>query len=127
VMIDFMRQKSPDLPEPAPSHHIPTPLPSPSVTRTARTSRFRSVLPPLKLPAWNPKLLPCRPTYGRSGLVFNQAPLEYPRGKPFIVLELAVAASAPFIITHNLGDFQGSDSMGVRAITPATALDSIRS
>ena len=44
-----------------------------------------------------------------------------------LVLELAVAASAPFIITHNLGDFQGSYSLGVRAITPATALDSIRS
>jgi putative PIN family toxin of toxin-antitoxin system len=43
------------------------------------------------------------------------------------VLELAVAASAQFIITHNTADFQGSDSMGVRAITPATALKLIRS
>lgn len=43
-----------------------------------------------------------------------------------LILELAVAASAPFIITHNITDFHGSDSMGVRAITPATALDLIR-
>jgi hypothetical protein len=41
-----------------------------------------------------------------------------------LVLELAVAASAPYIITHNISDFQGSDSMGVLAITPATALRS---
>lgn len=43
-----------------------------------------------------------------------------------LVLELAVAASAPFIITHNINDFRGSDSMGVRAIQPATALTVIR-
>jgi putative PIN family toxin of toxin-antitoxin system len=43
-----------------------------------------------------------------------------------LVLELAVAASASFVITHNVSDFQGSDSMGVRAITPATTLDFIR-
>lgn len=43
-----------------------------------------------------------------------------------LVLELAVAASSPFVITHNTGDFCGSNSMGVRAITPATALNLIR-
>lgn len=43
-----------------------------------------------------------------------------------LVLELAVAASSPFVITHNTNDFQGSESMGVRAITPATTLDIIR-
>jgi putative PIN family toxin of toxin-antitoxin system len=43
-----------------------------------------------------------------------------------LVLELAVAASAPLVITHNTADFLGSDSMGVRAITPATALNLIR-
>lgn len=43
-----------------------------------------------------------------------------------LVLELAVAASAPFVIIHNIGDFRGSDSMGVQAITPATALKLIR-
>jgi putative PIN family toxin of toxin-antitoxin system len=43
-----------------------------------------------------------------------------------LVLELAVAASAAFVITHNISDFRGSESMGVRAITPATTLDIIR-
>lgn len=43
-----------------------------------------------------------------------------------LVLELAVAASATFVITHNTGDFRGSDSLGVRAITPALALDLIK-
>lgn len=43
-----------------------------------------------------------------------------------LVLELAVAASASFVITHNTADFVGSDSMGVRAITPAAALNLIR-
>lgn len=42
------------------------------------------------------------------------------------VLELAVAASASFVITHNVNDFRGSDSMGVRAITPAEMLDFIK-
>ncbi len=28
-----------------------------------------------------------------------------------LVLELAVAASASFVITHNIADFRGSDSM----------------
>ena len=39
-----------------------------------------------------------------------------------LVLELAVAASAPYIITHNISDFVGSDTLGVRAITPSIAL-----
>ena len=43
-----------------------------------------------------------------------------------LILELAVAASATFVITHNISDFRGSDSMRVRAITPATTLDIIR-
>lgn len=43
-----------------------------------------------------------------------------------LVLELAVAASAAFVITHNISDFRDSESMGVRAITPATTLDIIR-
>lgn len=43
-----------------------------------------------------------------------------------LVLELAVAASAAFVISHNISDFRGSESMGVRAITPATMLDIIR-
>jgi putative PIN family toxin of toxin-antitoxin system len=43
-----------------------------------------------------------------------------------LVLELAVAASATFVITHNIADFYGADLLGVRAITPATALNLIR-
>lgn len=43
-----------------------------------------------------------------------------------LVVEVAVAASAPYIITHNLSDFVGSDSLGVRAILPSTALNIIR-
>ncbi len=43
-----------------------------------------------------------------------------------LVLELAVAASATFVITHNISDFRGSESMGVHAITPARMLDIIR-
>ncbi len=39
-----------------------------------------------------------------------------------LVLELALAAGAAFIITHNTKDFHGSESMGIRAITPAEAL-----
>ena len=42
-----------------------------------------------------------------------------------LVLELAVAASAKFVITHNISDFRGSESMGVRATTPATTLNMI--
>lgn len=42
-----------------------------------------------------------------------------------LVLELAVAAATPFIITHNTTDFAGSDSLGVRIITPAEALNLI--
>ena len=42
-----------------------------------------------------------------------------------LVLELAVAASATFVITHNISDLRGSESMGVRAITPATTLNMI--
>lgn len=43
-----------------------------------------------------------------------------------LVLEVAVAASAPYIITHNISDFVGSDTLGVRAITPSIALKIIK-
>lgn len=43
-----------------------------------------------------------------------------------LVLELAIAASAPYIITHNISDFAGSDTLGVQAITPANALKIIK-
>jgi len=35
------------------------------------------------------------------------------------VLELAVAANGVDIVTHNLKDFGGADSFGIRIITPA--------
>jgi len=44
-----------------------------------------------------------------------------------LVLELAVAASAPYVITHNIADFYGSDSLGALAVTPGTALNIIQS
>ncbi len=42
-----------------------------------------------------------------------------------MVLELALAANSPFVITLNIKDFRGSESLGVRAITPAQALTMI--
>ena len=42
-----------------------------------------------------------------------------------LVLELAVAAGGEFIITHNIRDFEGVESMGIRAITPGEALNMI--
>ena len=41
-----------------------------------------------------------------------------PDPKDDLVLELALAGSAPFIITHNTRDFPGIDSLGIRAVTP---------
>jgi hypothetical protein len=35
------------------------------------------------------------------------------------------AAGCPYIITHNISDFRGSDSMGIQAVTPAQALPMI--
>jgi putative PIN family toxin of toxin-antitoxin system len=43
-----------------------------------------------------------------------------------MVLELALAAGAPYIITNNIKHFAGSDSLGIRAIKPAEALQLIR-
>ena len=42
-----------------------------------------------------------------------------------LVLELAVAAQADFIVTHNLNDFAGVDRFGVRAVPPRTFLATI--
>ncbi len=44
-----------------------------------------------------------------------------------MVLECAVAASCKYIVTHNVRDFSGVDSLGVEAIRPADFLALIRS
>ena len=41
------------------------------------------------------------------------------------VFELAVASGAPYIITQNHRDFQGTDSLGVQTISAAQALSLI--
>ena len=41
-----------------------------------------------------------------------------PDPKDDMILELALAGSAQFIITHNLRDFQGVDALKIRAVTP---------
>ncbi|MFN0075849.1 MAG: putative toxin-antitoxin system toxin component, PIN family [Prosthecobacter sp.] len=43
-----------------------------------------------------------------------------------MVLELALAAGTPYIITNNTRHFRGSESLGIQAITPAEALTLIR-
>jgi putative PIN family toxin of toxin-antitoxin system len=42
-----------------------------------------------------------------------------------LVLELAATAGCEYVITHNIKDFKGSESLGIRAITPAQALNLI--
>ncbi len=42
-----------------------------------------------------------------------------------MVLELAVAAGADRIVTFNTRDFAGSESFGVRAVTPRVLLDEL--
>jgi predicted nucleic acid-binding protein len=44
-----------------------------------------------------------------------------------MVLELAFAAGCPYIVTHNVKDFHGSEQLGVTAITPRDFLELIRS
>ena len=43
-----------------------------------------------------------------------------------MVLEVALAAGTPYIITNNARHFRGCDSLGIKAITPAEALTLIR-
>lgn len=42
-----------------------------------------------------------------------------------LVLELAAAAGCQYIITHNIKDFKGTESLGISVITPAQALNLI--
>jgi predicted nucleic acid-binding protein len=44
-----------------------------------------------------------------------------------MVLELAFAAGCRYIVTHNVKDFQGSEELGVTAISPREFLRLIRS
>lgn len=41
-----------------------------------------------------------------------------PDPKDDMVLELAVASGARYVVTHNLNDFRGVESFGVRALAP---------
>jgi putative PIN family toxin of toxin-antitoxin system len=41
------------------------------------------------------------------------------------ILELAVASQADFIVTHNIRDFCGSETYGIRAVTPGEFLRTI--
>ncbi len=42
-----------------------------------------------------------------------------------LVIELAAAAGCPYIVTHNVKHFLGSESLGIRTITPVQALNLI--
>lgn len=44
-----------------------------------------------------------------------------------MVLELAVAARCPYIVTHNINDFRKSANFGVAPITPGNFLELLRS
>ena len=39
-----------------------------------------------------------------------------------MILELAIAANAQFIVTHNVRDFRGTDQFGVGVLTPSQFL-----
>ena len=44
-----------------------------------------------------------------------------------MVLECAVAAQCRYIVTHNVKDFRGSQTLGVVAVTPGQFLELLRS
>jgi len=43
-----------------------------------------------------------------------------------LILELAVSANCEYILTHNISDFKGIETFGIRAITPKEFLQVIR-
>lgn len=43
-----------------------------------------------------------------------------------MILELAFAAGCPYIVTHNVKDFHGSEELGITALTPRDFLGLIR-
>jgi putative PIN family toxin of toxin-antitoxin system len=43
-----------------------------------------------------------------------------------LILELAFAAGCPYIITHNVKDFHGSEQLGINAVPPGDFLKLIR-
>jgi len=45
-----------------------------------------------------------------------------PDSKDDLLLELALAGRASFIVTHNIRDFKGVESLGIRPVTPAAFL-----
>jgi predicted nucleic acid-binding protein len=56
---------------------------------------------------------------------FRSRPLLSDPDDDFI-LELAVAAQARYVVTHNLRNFAGVEKFGVEAITPANMLMRLR-
>lgn len=46
-----------------------------------------------------------------------------PDPKDDLLLELAVASGAKFVVTHNITDFKGAEKFGVKAITPKELLE----
>lgn len=50
-----------------------------------------------------------------------------PDPKDDLVLELALAGNAPYIITHNTRDFISAETLGIRAVTPADFLSILSS
>ena len=49
-----------------------------------------------------------------------------PDAKDDLVLELAVAANAKIIVTHNLKDFVGVEKFGVEAVNPKNLLERLK-
>jgi len=62
----------------------------------------------------------------RHAIRFRLRPTLRDPGDDFI-LELAVASHADFIVTHNTKDFRGSETYGIRAVTPGEFLRRIES